>query len=752
MAKPRNQKPAPSMKRKPVDEAGAPASKRPDSFQSVYDGRESYSGSTGHAQDDISKPQPPSSSHEERGKRAVGLSNKPAKPTTTEPRTAVNTVGTSSPLLGIRTSTPSSYGIIPNATPGSSHVSDPISLPANVIQSAERPWPTPTPPNNGKCPIDWSDEEFDTVKQLYREIYELRAPWTMNPRSYEKIGKILSAKYGDRPCAETQRKRFGKVNRVVFETKGIWFKTSDQGIKDLVGSQDKAGGKGVKKNSTKSKTKWNRAIHHEGEFFTFFIMEDDEDESLYETREVPIELARDISTMVTKSIDEDIEYGIGLAVSEEIADAYISCFYPNRRSTLPRMIHRLVQYSGVRVWEDNPITWTPSKSIQLYCLALDMGSPDICDMILDHWRELFKNEIELRFDYETGRRAFHDVPVEAALHILDFEPDNMNTLWAWTKNDDPARKLWLEMLAAKGNKAIEKLNEDYDEYDRSFLQGLNTKLKEFGANLRTLRKKLLGVRESILEVPSKEDLAISQAPFGKFRVYHELCGMSQDEFCSNYHSHGQENPCYIKKADTLDDDDPFEQPPENPPAHYVKMTINDVQNCIVINHTGLPGRLFKSLIHEYPHWDWGKIRAVVNFPERVPGSMNLRAKWDPNPCYFLEKDKDSLGRFPSHPGYKKRGWAQSAESIFPTLPKIGDEDDEADQGKESGKQIWSGESDEEGNGEGDEDMSDLKEEDAGDRQISQQYQVQLPQESLKWTEVFEDRLDAKWIGLHKFGL
>ncbi|KAF2737206.1 hypothetical protein EJ04DRAFT_594159 [Polyplosphaeria fusca] len=257
----------------------------------------------------------------------------------------------------------------------------------------------PSIPYEGdECPVDWNLSAFDEIrkdKPDWMETYELRQPWKPKPRSFEKIAEEFGVE--GKKISETQRKRFKHINFVVHKATGVYYKSSLQGLEGCVPEaaetqeqrlQRKTEEKSYKLASMQAakRTKWGQEASHQGPFFKFRMFQKIGKDGIekYPTRLVPAAALEQVSSVAADLIEEK-EYKMDITIDDpEVVEAYITTFWPDRKPHLPKVIHSLDHHSGVRVWCDNPITWTEQKLIDLDALAEQMGSDEIRDMVKDH--------------------------------------------------------------------------------------------------------------------------------------------------------------------------------------------------------------------------------------------------------------------------------------------------------------------------------------------------------------------------------
>ncbi|KAF2651688.1 hypothetical protein K491DRAFT_728829 [Lophiostoma macrostomum CBS 122681] len=374
----------------------------------------------------------------------------------------------------------------------------PHSLAAVAAPSTPAPAPAPDPapantdgwkiapatPFEGSCPIDWS--KVEGLGPEHRAVYELRAPWRPGKPelSQPKQRDLLNQQFGLKQNNETWRRKFQKANELVVKAFGLWWLREPTGLSpELIGEQLKKAKKKKKddKKETQAKStvkrRVRRTIKYDGDTFTFHIQEPGMGEGKWEEkREVPLNVARHISEVVAKFVEEDTLTMV-IETTPKVLDLFTSLFAPKRRSALPAYGYKIIQdEDGSMCFLEIPLNFTQHDVLDLYILASILDSTDACDMALDHFRDTFLQEQKLREEFRNGTRLWTDIPRGPIPNLLDFEPKHLNELWEITPHDDAARVFWLDVLELKHAQAYDKIMSELSEYSDGFLHDYNKRL------------------------------------------------------------------------------------------------------------------------------------------------------------------------------------------------------------------------------------------------------------------------------------
>lgn len=165
----------------------------------------------------------------------------------------------------------------------------------------------------------------------------------------------------------------------------------------------------------------------------------------------------------------DIEPEMILKVSEEIFDLYTSCFSPTIRHKFPERINFLEAWGKTDlIYADAAASPTLGDVLKVYCLSQAMDTPDVSDMVLDHIKNVIRDEEELIEQYRSGEFDMHD-KTDASCRILDLEPEDFNYVWGNTTSDDPIRLLLLDIFSHKGDAARTRIEEEKEHWHPEFL-------------------------------------------------------------------------------------------------------------------------------------------------------------------------------------------------------------------------------------------------------------------------------------------
>lgn len=326
--------------------------------------------------------------------------------------------------------------------------------------------PTPAGLPDDPCPVDWSKVPDVTV--MHRDVYEMRSPWKPQPDySISQVKETLNERYSLDHNGETWRKKFMKANKLVYQNLKLWYERQSIGLEAWVGKMPKS-----KKDRTGPKRKRDPALKYHGKTFTLYIQSPGMVEGTWSDEcEMPLESASQASPYFAGSIQKS-SYTMVIKTTHRTADLFISCFAPRRRFSLPKFGHRLLrEEDGSFTYLEFPTNITQDDLFSLYTLASGTNSMDVCDMIIDHWRDVLQKEQHLREQFQSGERAWTDLPSETITCILDFEPHHLNAIWNYetVAYNSTVHTFWLDILELKGEIAYEKIKADLDQYCYEFL-------------------------------------------------------------------------------------------------------------------------------------------------------------------------------------------------------------------------------------------------------------------------------------------
>jgi hypothetical protein len=531
------------------------------------------------------------------------------------------------------------------------------------------------------CPIDWS--KVKGIEDMHKDVYILRSPWKPAPdKSMENIKIELNQLHNLSIGTEAWRKKFMKANKQVFLCTGKYWAEHWIGIESLVGKPSKA-----QQQAAHAKGKSQDPGKYTGEVFTFHIVTDDQ--VVEETRLVPLAEACEASIYIKETVRKG-HTSVYVPSSTKIIDLWIACILPGRRSKIPTLGQRLTQDDdeGIRMIEfATEVTIADLAELYIFCAPnVGIGSIDVQDLIIDHWRGIHLYHLCICNEYATGLRKWTDVPAQPVQMIMDFEPVDMNYLWQHTVKDDPVRMFWLDVLEMKKEQTIEKINKEYEEengYSRDFLEDL---YRRFGFKVT---ENVEGKLPDGFTVPYNATNNIIGYESDFFR--HDpriLVDGSQEKICLLYHNHSRadqpcyDRPCYKILASGMHvKDEPGKKIGATSSA--VTMTIGGIPGFSIHNYTGSGIEEFRELPYRFPEWDWPRVRAIHTFQQCTHvEAMCLHPEihpvlW-PRPILFDEGYKkllqstsqtggrfpsqDEEGRWPSHPGYGIKGWTPALPS------------------------------------------------------------------------------------------
>jgi hypothetical protein len=290
---------------------------------------------------------------------------------------------------------------------------------------------------------------------------------------------ILNKQFSTDQTNETWRRNFMRANAKVLAATGLWWQREPTGLepKEWFKVPKNKKKEIEKKEQARTKRRVRKTIKYDGETFTFHIQEPGMGEGKWqEKREVPLEIARQISAVVAGFVEDDTLTMV-IETSPKVLDLWTSLFAPKRCAGLPAYGFKIIQdEDGSTCFLEIPLNFTQHDVLDLYILASILDSTDACDMALDHLRNTFLQKQKLREEFRNGTRPWTDIPRGRIPNILDFEPKHMNELWEITPRDDAARVFWLDVLELKHSQAYDKTLTELSDYSDSFLQDLNKRL------------------------------------------------------------------------------------------------------------------------------------------------------------------------------------------------------------------------------------------------------------------------------------
>ncbi|KAF1996319.1 hypothetical protein P154DRAFT_623252 [Amniculicola lignicola CBS 123094] len=508
----------------------------------------------------------------------------------------------------------------------------------------------------GPCPINWS--QVKCTQSYQKDVYELRAPWLTSPKSFGEMVELWNEMHPDDKMGnqESIRKRFRRINEIVFKATGIYFVDSCMGIEKFVPKEhQKSGPKNVtlaNKEDPNLDSKrqddedydlseprmWELENQGVNMFFIYYKSEDDPEKSYLS---FPLERFSHASTAITEIASESRRRRAGQAMEvdypKKVVEHWLKCV-----GTAERIKFRL----PFRIGTSEELS--SSDLFQLYSFSIWMGSPMVADLVIDHWHSHFRRKALLEAGYRSGALSFNDIPTERMLHPLDFEPEDINRLWAETDVVDHGRTFWLDVIVNRGEEGVKKITNELSSYDGNFLGDLHARM---------------------MTDPAEDPTAMEQLP------------------CARYHTHPNFGlACYRKHPNFPTDPVPLINRVAGVyPRKAVRLTMRG-QDYLVVNNTDYSTSSFREIPLSAPEWNWPKVRAVYN----------LRGgDWLPKPTYFHDSDADEMGRFPSHPGWKNPDWKPPRQKEDEEMEEEEEEeeglcDDEDEVEEEEDEEEWEG--------------------------------------------------------------
>jgi hypothetical protein len=525
---------------------------------------------------------------------------------------------------------------------------DSSSTTANVVHPTHPP--QPVLPDDASCPVDWTLEALRGLPPRSIESYLLRTPWkAKSEHSTEEVRDILNAKYNKTFSAEAWRKRSRVVNQRVYLATGMWWKDFTTGLDDYFEVKQKDSGKGKDKSATiedatgeDEVNSASRPVQHKGQFFT--ILANDE-EGVNFRRYATLDAASAASELFANAIKKDTYvYPRRFDTTRRALDRFLSCFMPQQQANLSTSGCELVARTKGMSLRFLELDWTISDLFQVFHLADELGSHKVCNMVLNAWRKLLRNEEELRDQYQRGERNLSDPTIKSAPSILDFKPTELNKLSYSESTSEvrlAAQDFWVGVLVITGDRGLQKISENKNEYSQEILAQCNQRLAE------------------------AEEENCDQQDTGIVQHLEFLLNGGGGDFCREYHVHAQDEVCTTPalKAETIVAKSSI---PVTQPAHHVKLSINGIPGFTVRNYTHLDNATFKTVFAE-SHWeDPERIRSVHDHVVNRREFEDFR-DFRPveRPVYFQEGMQDENGRWPSHPGYNNPSWELSGTHSLP---------------------------------------------------------------------------------------
>ena len=498
------------------------------------------------------------------------------------------------------------------------------------LPATRQPWPYQFPQAHcvyspdTDCPINW--DSFESVPLAQRRVYELRRPWNKDPAPWDTV-RLDLAELESKPAmsAEGVRKRFAKVNKAIFEATGVYFVCNGHGLQPDYGVPNDTEMSALLRGhgGTTLVTSMKAAIAcKDAQVETDRI---EENEVAFLVLQLPGQSFRAIRHITKDAMAKlKISKGQTLPYSAMTFDRWYSCLYFGRRHSLPKRVYRLKQQpdrSYTPVDEGTPKV-TVQALVETYCLSQLAGTTAVSDMLLDEIMQSLENEKTL---YETyGAGAICEKDCNDVVRLLDLQLEDIQMIWENTKVRDPLRALLVDL----------------------FLHELE--VVEHGGDFDGKAR--------------RDALCLPSYAFQLWESFTEQCTRKVVEsfveqldpitFCAKYHNHHESRSCYRSTVPSKRSKAMIDDTLDEPNIHLLE--IRGVAWYRIVNKTG--DRLdLDALRADKPRWEWERVRSINSWIYIKPKGPQHR---HPHPVYFDPSEKDCNGRFPSHPGYQRKSWAQ----------------------------------------------------------------------------------------------
>jgi hypothetical protein len=170
-----------------------------------------------------------------------------------------------------------------------------------------------------------------------------------------------------------------------------------------------------------------------------------------------------------------------LRVESNVFDIFTNCLAPTLREEMPRQLKCLESWRVSEnteqlefAYRDVPFDFTLGDIFKVYCCSQALECSHVSNLILRHLLKIIEEEENLVEGYRSGRIPMN-VRVEKP-RILNFEPEDVNYLFANTKANDPIRLLLLDIITYKGDHGQMKIAADEEEFCAEFLKFVNMRV------------------------------------------------------------------------------------------------------------------------------------------------------------------------------------------------------------------------------------------------------------------------------------
>lgn len=503
------------------------------------------------------------------------------------------------------------------------------------LPATRQPWPYQFPQahcvysQDNDCPINW--DSFGNIPLAQRRVYELRRPWNKDPAPWDAVRMDLAElESKSAMSAEGVRKRFAKVNKAIFEATGVYFVCNGHGLQPGYGVPNDTdmsallrGHGGTTLGTSMKATSACKDIQAEADRI-------EENEVAFLVLQLPGQSFRAVRHVTKDTMAKlKISDGQTLPYPATTFDRWYSCLYFGRRHSLPKRVYRLKQQPDRSY---NPVDeGTPKVTIQAlietYCLSQLAGTTAVSDMLLDEIMQSLENEKTLYGTYGTGAVCEEDC--NDVVRLLDLQPEDIQRIWKNTRVHDPIRTLLIDLFLHQSN----ALQDD----------------GEFDGKVR------------------RDALRLSRCACRLWEDFTEQCTrkvvesfmeqLDPSTFCAKYHNHHENRPCYRSTLPSERSKHMIDDTLEELNVHLLE--VRGVAWYRIVNNTGDCLDL-DALRADKPRWEWERVQSINSWIYIEPKGPQHR---QPHPVYFDPSEKDRNGRFPSHPGYRRKNWARGVDTV-----------------------------------------------------------------------------------------
>jgi hypothetical protein len=174
---------------------------------------------------------------------------------------------------------------------------------------------------------------------------------------------------------------------------------------------------------------------------------------------------------------------------------------------------------------------TMSGLFETYRLSQEVGTTGVSDMILDEIVQSFRRENELVNKHEEARVTMQDC--DNTIRTLSFDVADISLLWEHTEQDDPIRKLVLEILYRWKDIVEDTIEEQRRTLDADFTKEWKACINGPGFKQCIVLEKFFHEGRKHRPIDPKEIVAPGRA---RYENLGQENGSLQD-FCAKYHNH-----------------------------------------------------------------------------------------------------------------------------------------------------------------------------------------------------------------------